>query len=82
LLAVFVSATFKLSAASSTSQRAWVEKVEERLQITSYSLERIKEVKMLGLSETISRVIRGLRAAEIAVSAVFRKLLIVRVILC
>ncbi|KAL4768016.1 P-loop containing nucleoside triphosphate hydrolase protein [Aspergillus nidulans var. acristatus] len=81
IVVVFVSATFKLSAASSTSQRAWVEKVEERLQITSYSLERIKEVKMLGLSETISRVIRGLRAAEIAVSAVFRKLLIVRVIL-
>ncbi|KAL2867379.1 P-loop containing nucleoside triphosphate hydrolase protein [Aspergillus lucknowensis] len=78
---VFVGATFKLSAASSTSQRAWVEKVEDRLRVTSFSLERIKEVKMLGLSEAISSMIQGLREAEIAASAVFRKLLIVRVVL-
>ncbi|KAL4734230.1 P-loop containing nucleoside triphosphate hydrolase protein [Aspergillus similis] len=81
IVLVFVCATFKLSAASSTSQRAWVEKVEDRLRITSLSLERIKEVKMLGLSETISSMIQGLREAEIAASAVFRKLLIVRVVL-
>ncbi|KAL4994768.1 P-loop containing nucleoside triphosphate hydrolase protein [Aspergillus recurvatus] len=81
IVLVFVGATFKLSAASSTSQRAWVEKVEDRLRITSFSLERVKEVKMLGLSETISSIIQGLREAEIAVSAVFRKLLIVRVVL-
>ncbi|KAL4948254.1 P-loop containing nucleoside triphosphate hydrolase protein [Aspergillus filifer] len=81
IVLVFVSATFKLSAASSTSQRAWVEKVEERLHITSFCLERIKEVKMLGLSETISCIIQGLRETEIAMSTVFRKLLIVRVVL-
>ncbi|KAJ5138787.1 uncharacterized protein N7515_003635 [Penicillium bovifimosum] len=81
IVLVFVGATLKLSAASSISQRAWVEKVEDRLRITSFSLERIKEVKMLGLSEKISSLIRGLREAEIAASAVFRKLLIVRVVL-
>ncbi|KAJ5542894.1 hypothetical protein N7535_005316 [Penicillium sp. DV-2018c] len=81
IVLVFVSTTFKLSAVSSTSQRAWVEKVEDRLRITSFSLERIKEVKMLGLSEKISSIIRGLREVEIAASAVFRKLLLVRVVI-
>lgn len=50
--------------------------------MTSFALERIKEVKMLGLSENISSIIRGLRHAEVATSTVFRKLLIVRVVLC
>lgn len=72
----------KLAAASSTSQRSWVEKVEDRLRMTSLALEKIKEVKMLGLSEKISSIIRGLRQAEVATSAVFRKLLIVRVVIC
>ncbi|KAJ5869695.1 ABC transporter integral membrane type 1 [Penicillium solitum] len=71
----------KLAAASSTSQRSWVEKVEDRLRMTSLALEKIKEVKMLGLSEKISSIIRVLRQAEVATSAVFRKLLIVRVVI-
>ncbi|KAJ5177771.1 ABC transporter integral membrane type 1 [Penicillium coprophilum] len=78
---VFVLATMKLAAASSTAQRSWVEKVEDRLRMTSLALEKIKEVKMLGLSEKISSIIRGLRHAEVVTSAVFRKLLIVRVVL-
>ncbi|KGO72305.1 ABC transporter, integral membrane type 1 [Penicillium expansum] len=78
---IVVAATMKLAAASSTSQRSWVEKVEDRLRMTSLALEKIKEVKMLGLSEKISSIIRGLRQAEVATSAVFRKLLIVRVVI-
>ena len=74
--------TFKLSAASNTAQRTWVERVEARLKVTSFALERIKEVKMLGLSEKLVSIIRGLREAEIAASAMFRKLLIIRVVLC
>ncbi|OQE44692.1 hypothetical protein PENCOP_c002G03156 [Penicillium coprophilum] len=81
IVAVFVFATMKLAAASSTAQRSWVEKVEDRLRMTSLALEKIKEVKMLGLSEKISSIIRGLRHAEVATSTVFRKLLIVRVVL-
>lgn len=50
--------------------------------MTSLALEKIKEVKMLGLSEKISSIIRVLRQAEVATSAVFRKLLIVRVVIC
>lgn len=73
---VFISATFKLSAVSNKSQRRWIEKVEERLRLTSYTLENIKAVKMLGLSEKIFSIIQGLRYAEIATSAVFRKLLV------
>ncbi|KAJ5450830.1 ABC transporter integral membrane type 1 [Penicillium cf. griseofulvum] len=58
-----------------------LKKVEDRLRMTSLALEKIKEVKMLGLSEKISSIIRGLRQAEVATSAVFRKLLIVRVVI-
>ncbi|OJJ73699.1 hypothetical protein ASPBRDRAFT_41400 [Aspergillus brasiliensis CBS 101740] len=73
----FVAATFKLSGATNKYQRLWIERIEERLRLTSYTLENIKAVKMLGLSEKLYAKIRSLRHAEIATSAVFRKLLIV-----
>ncbi|CRG87245.1 Multidrug resistance-associated protein 6 [Talaromyces islandicus] len=77
LIAVaFISMTFKLSAASNRFQRRWVEKVQERLRLTSYTLENIKSVKMLGLSERIFSIIQGSRYAEIVTSAAFRKLLV------
>ncbi|KAL4786969.1 P-loop containing nucleoside triphosphate hydrolase protein [Aspergillus varians] len=76
IVVVFISATFKLSAATNKYQRLWIEKVQDRLRLTSYALEQIKSVKMLGLSEKIFSIIQGLRRAEIATSAVFRKLLI------
>ncbi|KAL4796747.1 hypothetical protein BDV19DRAFT_387940 [Aspergillus venezuelensis] len=81
IVLLFVLITFKLSAASNTAQRTWVEKVVDRLKVTSFALERIKEVKMLGLSEKLASIIRCLREAEIAASAMFRELLIVRVVL-
>ncbi|KAJ5496675.1 ABC transporter integral membrane type 1 [Penicillium fimorum] len=81
IVAVCVFAAMKLAASSSTAQRSWVEKIEDRLRMTSLALEKIKEVKMLGLSERISSIIRGLRHAEVATSTVFRKLLIIRVVL-
>ncbi|KAJ6024382.1 ABC transporter integral membrane type 1 [Penicillium herquei] len=73
---LFIMATFKLSSASNKFQRRWVERVEERLRFTSYSLENTKAVKMLGLSEKVFSMIQQLRRAEIATSAVFRKLLV------
>ncbi|KAL3480358.1 hypothetical protein BJX99DRAFT_254660 [Aspergillus californicus] len=77
----FVSATFKLSAATNKYQRLWIERIEERLRLTSYTLEIIKAVKMLGLSEKLYSIIKHLRYIEIATSAVFRKLLIVTITL-
>lgn len=79
---VFIGATLPLSASTSTAQRLWVEKVEDRLRLTSHVLENIKAVKMLGLSEKLSSIIQGLRHAEIVASAAFRKLLIWRIVLC
>ncbi|KAL4815395.1 ABC transporter [Aspergillus spinulosporus] len=76
IVAVFISSTFKLSTLTNKFQRLWIEKVEDRLRLTSYTLENIKAVKMLGLSEKIFGIVQGLRHAEIATSAVFRKLLI------
>ncbi|KAL3428844.1 hypothetical protein BDV09DRAFT_190632 [Aspergillus tetrazonus] len=76
IVAVFILATFKLSTLTNKFQRRWIEKVEDRLRLTSYTLENIKAVKMLGLSEKIFSIVQRLRHAEIVTSAVFRKLLI------
>ncbi|KAL7914375.1 ABC transporter [Trichoderma velutinum] len=81
IILVFIGATLPLSASTSTAQRLWVEKVEDRLRLTSHVLENIKAVKMLGLSEKLSSIIQGLRHAEIVASAAFRKLLIWRIVL-
>ncbi|KXG52764.1 ABC transporter, integral membrane type 1 [Penicillium griseofulvum] len=72
----FILATFKLSTVSNRFQRRWIEKVEERLRLTSYALQSIKAVKMLGLSDKVFSIIKRLRSAEIATSAMFRKLLV------
>ncbi|UKZ57189.1 hypothetical protein TrVGV298_011041 [Trichoderma virens] len=53
IILVFIGATLPLSASTSTAQRLWVEKVEDRLRLTSHVLENIKAVKMLGLSKKI-----------------------------
>ncbi|KAL4977122.1 hypothetical protein BDW66DRAFT_166044 [Aspergillus desertorum] len=76
IVVAFISANFKLSTLTNKFQRLWIEKVENRLRLTSYTLENIKAVKMLGLSEKIFTIVQGLRHAEVATSAVFRKLLI------
>ncbi|KAK4071878.1 hypothetical protein Trihar35433_3942 [Trichoderma harzianum] len=81
IILVFIGATLPLSASTSTAQRLWVEKVEDRLRLTSHVLENIKAVKMLGLSGKLSSIIQGLRHAEIVASAAFRKLLIWRIVL-
>ncbi|RAL16194.1 ABC transporter [Aspergillus homomorphus CBS 101889] len=81
IIVVFFGCTFKVSAASNTAQRAWIEKVEDRIRFTSYALENIKSVKMLGLSRKMTTIIGSLRYVEVAASTVFRKLLIVSVVL-
>ncbi|KAL4798804.1 P-loop containing nucleoside triphosphate hydrolase protein [Aspergillus venezuelensis] len=81
IVLVFVAVTFKLSAAANKYQRLWIERIEERLRLTSYTLENIKAVKMLGLSERLYSIIRNLRYIEIVTSTVFRKLLIVTLVL-
>lgn len=64
------------------AQVAWIEKVQERLKITSTMLDDMKAVKMLGLSAIMSDMIQKLRQVEIQTSKVYRKLLVWNVLLC
>lgn len=64
------------------AQVAWIEKIQERLRVTSTMIDDMKAVKMLGLSSVMSNMIRMLRQAEIQTSKVYRKLLVWNVLLC
>lgn len=72
----------KLSGASKDAQVAWIEKVQERLKITSSTLGDMKAVKMLGMSNVMFNIIQGLRQMEIATSKRFRKFLVLQLLLC
>ena len=67
---------------SKKAQVAWIEKVQDRLRVTSNMLDDMKAVKMLGLSTIISNTIQRLRRVEIQTSKVYRKLLVWNVLLC
>ena len=72
----------KVSALSNKAQKLWVERVEKRLHITSKTLGDMKAVKMLGLSDTLSSIVKSLRETEIQVSKKLRKLLVWQILLC
>lgn len=71
-----------MSKAAKTAQVTWIEKVQERLRVTSTMLDDMKAVKMLGLSTVMSDMIQKLRNVEIQTSKVYRKLLVWNVLLC
>ena len=79
---VFIAATFKLASSIKNAQRQWIEKIDERLRVTSNMLGDMKAVKMLGFSDVISSMISGLRKTEIDTSKRYRKLLIAELLLC
>ena len=71
-----------ISNSAKKAQVAWIEKVQERLRITSSTLDDMKAVKMLRLSTVMSDMIQKLRQVEIQTSKVYRKLLVWNVLLC
>ncbi|KOC10592.1 putative sulfonylurea receptor/ ABC transporter [Aspergillus flavus AF70] len=73
---VCLCGTFPISARMATAQRAWVEKVQVRLTVTSTMLASIKTVKMLGLTDVLYSMISSLRQMELNTSQRFRKLLL------
>ena len=73
---------FSLLNAVKQSQVAWIEKVQERLRATSSMLGDMKAIKMLGLTPVMSVVIQNLRKTEVTSSERYRKLLIVKLLLC
>ncbi|OGM47940.1 hypothetical protein ABOM_002790 [Aspergillus bombycis] len=81
LVLLFVAGSSKLSFSMNTAQRRWIEKVQERLRVTSAMLGDMKAVKMLGLSGVLLPVIQGFRSREIETSRSYRKLLVAMLLL-
>jgi ATP-binding cassette subfamily C (CFTR/MRP) protein 1 len=61
-----------LGVACGDAQGVWLEAVEERVAVTAKVLGVMKNVKMTGLTETISASLRNLRSSEIKASFLFR----------
>ncbi|KAK2779173.1 ABC transporter [Colletotrichum kahawae] len=75
LVLVFIAAMSKISMATNTAQKRWIEKIQERLRVTTTMLSEMKAVKMLGLTQVMSNTVQNLRTDEIETSKSFRKLL-------
>lgn len=65
-----------------TTQRRWIEVIQERLKVTSALLQNIKAVKMLGLTDVTASIIQKLRMEEIKASTTYRKVLLSILLLC
>ncbi|KAI1328223.1 ABC transporter [Xylariaceae sp. FL0255] len=81
VIGVSIGATAFMSKIAGKVQVLWIEKVQERLRITSTVLGDMKSVKMLGLSDVITQMIKTFRQVEIKTSERFRKLLVINVLL-
>ena len=79
---VFAAVTGRISGPSNHAQRSWIERIQERLRLTSSMLGDMKAVKTLGLSDKMFSIVQGMRMMEIETSERFRKLLIWQLILC
>jgi ATP-binding cassette subfamily C (CFTR/MRP) protein 1 len=82
--AVFVicgGGMFSLTTLLPGAQKRWVEGIQYRVSFTSTMLGSMRSVKLLGLSRVVSTLTQALRVSEVALSAVFRRLLLVRIIL-
>ncbi|KAJ5748330.1 uncharacterized protein N7511_010026 [Penicillium nucicola] len=76
-----LAAGIPLAVVSGNAQGTWLEAVEERVAVTSKVLGVMKNIKMTGLTETISRNLRDLRAAEIEASFKYRVYGVIRLTL-
>ncbi|KAJ5641399.1 hypothetical protein N7490_005399 [Penicillium lividum] len=65
-----------ISAKTAPAQKAWVEKVQERITVTSSMLRDMKSVKMLGLTDVFLDLVTKLRVSELKKSSQYRKLVV------
>ncbi|KAJ6187634.1 hypothetical protein N7519_002542 [Penicillium mononematosum] len=72
VVVVCLAAGVPLAVACGKAQGIWLEAVEERVTVTSKVLDVMKNIKITGLTETISGSLRDLRSAEIHASFPFR----------
>lgn len=77
---IIIAMTGPLGPMMKTAQLQWIQKVQERLRVTTAMLENMKTVKMLGLSDVMSSIIDKARNNEIASSTAFRKTLVLQLI--
>lgn len=54
------------------ARMAWNSKVQKRVSTTSATLNQIKGVKMMGLSDRIATLVQSLRVMELESSKTFR----------
>ncbi len=54
-------------------QRTWLEATQRRVNFTTETLGRIRDVKILGLSEYLLKTMTGLRDEELQKSKAFRR---------
>lgn len=81
LIVVFISISSKVSATAGPAQKNWVERVQERLRLTTLALDDMKSVKLLGFSSIISSLIHNFRLDEIQASRAFRKIIVATIVL-
>ena len=65
--------------AVSTRQKDWLKATEKRINFTTSILGSIRNVKYLGLTETMSNMIESMRMEELEISKNFRKLQSIRI---
>ncbi|KAJ5987224.1 hypothetical protein N7451_011589 [Penicillium sp. IBT 35674x] len=75
----FIAASFAMGNAVSTRQKDWLKATEKRINFTTSILGSIRNVKYLGLTETMSNMIDSMRMEELEVSKNFRKLQSIRI---
>lgn len=71
---------FSLATWLPRAQKRWVEGIQYRVSFTSTMLGSMRSVKLLGLSHVVSTLTQALRVSEVALSSIFRRLLLVRII--
>ncbi|KAK6814078.1 hypothetical protein RU639_010488 [Aspergillus parasiticus] len=73
---VSVIAMIPISTKTGEAQKQWIDRVQKRLSVVSGTLNDIKGVHMLGLTDRLFFLISELRKLEVETSKRFRKLLI------
>ncbi|GFF44547.1 hypothetical protein IFM46972_07580 [Aspergillus udagawae] len=76
---VFTASSFAMGNAVSTRQKEWLRATEKRINFTTSILGSIRNVKFLGLDETMRSKIEALRTEELEVSKKFRRIQSIRV---
>ncbi|KAF5859185.1 hypothetical protein ETB97_003197 [Aspergillus alliaceus] len=76
-----IFAMIPVSARSGQAQTQWIDRVQKRLSVVSGTLNDIKGVHMLGLTDLLFHIISRLRKLEVKTSVRFRKLLIWQVVI-